>query len=248
MKLTIIQSEQDFFEEAAERIATQIEKKPDSVIGLATGRTTSGIHAALARRYSAHPFDTSKVRVFAMDEITNMSRECPASCYYLIYNDVVKPLNIPISNMIMPDPMAKDPVAESKLFEKRLGDLGSVDFQELGIGENGHLGFNQPGTPFESTTWVSWMDDQLYERLCREYSLDRTVPMGGLTIGIKNIMMSEQIMLVANGAHKAKVVADAVRGPITSSLPASVLQLHPHCEFLLDGAAGTLLADWQNRI
>lgn len=243
MKITILPDETTFNEQAALRIAKQFREKPDSLIGFATGRTTGGIHAALARLHQAAPFDASRAMVFAMDEITNMPRECPASCFYLIYNDVVKPLGIPDQNMIMPDPMAPDPEDEARRFERRLMARGKVDLLELGLGENGHLGFNQPGTPFGQTSWVSWMDDSLHDRLCREYQLDRSTRYGGLTIGLKNIMMSRKILLVVNGAHKAEVVREALTGSVDPSLPASILQLHPNCEVLLDEAAGSLVRD-----
>jgi len=241
MKVTILPDDTTFNEQAALRIAQQFREKPDCVIGFATGRTTGGIHAALTRLQQASPFDASRATVFAMDEITNMPRECPASCYYLIYNDVVKPLGIPDENMIMPDPMAPDSEGEARHFERQLIERGKVDLLELGLGENGHLGFNQPGTPFGQTTWVSWMDDSLHDRLCREYQLDRSTRYGGLTIGLKNIMMSRKILLVVNGAHKAEVVRKALTGNVDPSLPASILQLHPNCEVLLDAAAGSLV-------
>lgn len=243
MKVTILPDETAFNEQAALRFAQQFREKPDSLIGFATGRTTGGIHAALARLHQALPFDASGATVFAMDEITNMPRECPASCFYLVYNDVVKPLGIPDENMIMPDPMAPDSEDEARHFEERLTHRGKVDLLELGLGENGHLGFNQPGTPFGQTTWVSWMDDSLHDRLCREYQLDRSTRYGGLTIGLKNIMMSRKILLVVNGAHKAEVVRKALTGSVDPSLPASILQLHPNCEVLLDAAAGSLVKD-----
>lgn len=244
MKVTILPGETTFFEQAALRFAQQLREKPDSLIGFATGRTTGGIHAALARLHQAEPFDATRATVFAMDEITNMPRECPASCFYLIYNDVVKPLGIPDENMIMPDPMSLDPAGEARSFEQRLIARGKVDLLELGLGENGHLGFNQPGTPFGQTTWISWMDDSLHDRLCREYQLDRSTRFGGLTIGPKNIMMSRKILLVVNGAHKAEVVRRALTGDIDPSLPASILQLHPNCEVLLDEAAGSLVREF----
>jgi glucosamine-6-phosphate deaminase len=137
----------------------------------------------------------------------------------------------------MPPTRSDDFAAEARLFEQRIAERGGVDLQFLGIGENGHLGFNQPGTPFESTAWHSRMDSQLEARLRRESQTPDDVFLGGLTLGIKNIMHSRKIVLAANGAHKARIVAAAVNGPATPAVPASVLQLHPDCEFILDPAA-----------
>ncbi|MDR1569496.1 MAG: glucosamine-6-phosphate deaminase [Oscillospiraceae bacterium] len=241
MNITVINGEQMFYATAAERIAEQMRNKPASVIGFSTGRTTSGIHAELAKIYNRQPFDTSKLTVFAVDEITNMPRECPASCYYLIYNDVVKPLNIPMENFIMPDPMADDIEAECLRYENAVNSRGQVDLLELGLGENGHLGFNQPGTPFDSSARLSWMEEQLHDRLCKQYDIDTTIPFGALTLGIKNIMLCRKILLVANGSNKADVVERLATGRITTDLPCSILSLHPNCDCLLDELAAVAL-------
>ncbi len=242
MKITILDNEQAFFSRAAFRIASEMAANPKALMGLSTGRTTTGIHAALASLYSQYPFDTSGLTVFAVDEITNMPRECPASCYYLLLQQVVKPLGIRPENFIMPDPMAANAEAECRDFARRVRRRGETSLQVLGIGENGHLGFNQPGTPFGREAWMSVMDESLDERLRRENNIAPDVPMGGLTFGIRDIMSrSEKILLVANGAAKAQVVEQALFGPVTEALPASVLQLHPDCEVLLDKAAGALV-------
>lgn len=237
MKITIAKSLDDFYKQSAERIASKIIEKPKSIIGLSTGRTTGGIHKALVELYREKPFDTSQVTVFGLDEVTNISRECKASCYWLLLNQVVEPLGIPLSNFIMPDPFAKDLQRECRKFEDRVSNDNASDLQMLGIGENGHIGFNQPGTLFGSTTWISYLDDSLYERLRRENNIAPDVKMGGLTLGIKNIMWSKKIVLVASGKNKADIIEKALFGPVSENVPASVLQLHPDCEAILDPEA-----------
>jgi len=237
MKITITKNLDDFYFQSAERIAHKIIEKPKSIIGLSTGRTTSGIHKALVERYKEKPFDTSQVTVFGVDEVTNIGRECKASCYWLLLNQVVKPLGIPLSNFIMPDPFAKDLESECKKFENRISNDNAADLQMLGIGTNGHIGFNQPGTPFGSTTWISFLDESLDERLRRENNIATDVKMGGLTLGIKNIMWSKKIVLVANGKSKAEIIEKALFGPVSEDITASVLQLHPECEVILDQEA-----------
>lgn len=241
MRITYTNSTEEFYFVTAKRIADMIKRKPDSVIGLATGRTTIGVHKALCEIYRSDPFDTSCVTVFGMDEITNLSRDFPGSCYYMLLNQVVKPLNIPMSNFLMPPVYSDDFGRECRAFEAAIEAKGGVDLQILGIGENGHLGFNQPGTPFDSTTWISRMDEKLDERIRRESGSSPEADLGGFTIGIKNIMMSRSIVLAANGSGKAEIVNKALNGPVSPEIPASVLQLHPFCETILDPDAAALV-------
>ena len=113
--------------------------------------------------------------------------------------------------------------------------------QILGIGVNGHIGFNQPGTAFGQTTWTSVMEPWLYERIRAETGSPEGAPLGGVTLGIKNVMQSKRILLAANGTPKAEILCAAVHGPVTEDVPASVLQLHPDCDVYADAAAGALL-------
>jgi len=241
MKVTIARTEAEFFETVAWRIIAQILHKPDSLIGLATGHTTKGVHEVLSDIYKQHPFDTSRVTVFGLDEITNLPRDYPGSCYFRILNQVVRPLGISERNFLMPQNLADDLDLEARLYKEQITALGQVDLQILGIGENGHIGFNQPGTSFESRAWHSRMDSALEARVHRESRTPDSVHLGGLTLGIQNIMHSRKIILAANGAHKAKIVAAALKGPITTQIPASILQLHPNCEAILDREAAALL-------
>ena len=241
MRITYTNSTEEFYYVTAARIADMIKRKPDSVIGLATGRTTTGVHEALCEIYRSRPFDASKVTVFGMDEITSLSRDFPGSCHYMLLNQVVKPLNIPMDNFLMPPVYSEDFGRECREFEAAIDARGGVDLQILGIGENGHLGFNQPGTPFESVTWISRMDEKLDERIRRESGSSPDADLGGFTIGIKNIMMSRSIILAANGSNKAEIIYKALRGPVCPEVPASVLQLHPFCETILDPDAAAML-------
>jgi glucosamine-6-phosphate deaminase len=243
MRITITRSEIEFYNAVAWRIIAQILKKPDSLIGLATGRTIEGVYAVMREIYHQHPFDTSRVTVFGLDEITNLPREYPGSCYFRILNQVVQPLGIAEQNFLMPPSLSDDFEADARRYEEQIAARGKVDLQILGIGENGHIGFNQPGTPFESRAWHSKMDSALEARVRRESQTPDNVYLGGLTLGIQNIMHSRKIILAANGAHKAKIIAAALKGPVTTVVPASVLQLHPDCEAILDPAAAAKLIE-----
>lgn len=241
MKILIQKEEQAFFEAVAWQIARQIIIKPDSLIGLSTGRTTGPIHKALAEIYKAHPFDTSRVCFFGLDEVTNVSRDYFGSCYYMLLHEVIEPLEIPMEHYIMPPTTSTDWAADCTRFEEALAARGQVDLQILGIGGNGHIGFNQPGTAFGQTTWTSVMEPWLYERIRTETDSPEGAPLGGVTLGIRNVMQSKRILLAANGTAKAQILRAVVQGPVTEEVPASVLQLHPDCDIYLDAAAGALL-------
>ena len=238
MRITVANSLKEFYSLSAWRIARAIIEKPDAVIGLATGRTTGGIHAALSALWAEHPFDTSHVTVLPMDEVTGVDRTFAGSCYDMILREVVQPLHIPMEHFLNLPTRSDDFDRDCRAFEAEIARRGGVDLQVLGIGENGHLGFNQPGTPFGAVSWHSRMDEQLEARLRRESGAAPEDVLGGVTLGMRNIMMSRNILLVANGAHKRQLVKQALLGPVTEQVPASVLQLHPFAEAILDPEAG----------
>jgi glucosamine-6-phosphate deaminase len=211
------------------------------VIGLSTGQTTGNMHAIVSEIYKLHPFETSNVTIYNVDELTNLPREYSGSCYTMIKTQLCDHINIPEQNFIMPPTLSDDFEAECVKFEDELVRRGGMDLQMLGIGWNGHIGINQPGTPFESRTWVSPMDPIFEERVRRETGVGPDHKLGGLTLGIKTIMQTRKIVLIAKGKNKAEIIKKAVYGPVTIDIPASVLQLHPNCEVLLDPEAASLL-------
>ena len=241
MKITIAKNEKEFDVTAAWRIIAQMLEKPNSVIGLSTGQTTINMHAIVSHIHTQYPFDVSRITLFNVDELTNLPREYSGSCYTMILNQIAGPLGIPEENFIMPPTLSNDFEAEAILFEKRLSERGGADLQMLGLGANGHIGINQPGTPFESETWVSPMDPDFEARVRRETKVPDNIILGGLTRGIKNIMHTRRLILVVKGLHKAEIVEKAILGPVTTDIPASIVQLHPNCEILLDADAASRL-------
>ena len=241
MKITVTADEREFDTIAAWRILGQILEKPNSVIGLSTGQTTGGLHKIVSDIYEQYPFPTDQTIFFNVDELTNLDRSYRGSCYSMIYNQIVKPLHIPEEHFIMPPTISDDFERECEVFEERLASFGGADLQMLGIGWNGHIGINQPGTPFERQTWVSPMDPVFEKRVRSETGVADDYPLGGLTRGIVNIMQTRKIILIAKGEHKAEIIRKALLGPITPDIPASVIQLHPNCEVLLDKAAASLI-------
>lgn len=243
MKVTIARDEHEFDVMAAWRIIGQMLAKPDSVIGLSTGETTKNMHAIVSDIYGKYPFDTSRVTLFNVDELTNLPRSYAGCCYTMIEEQIARPLHIPEERFLMPPTIAADYEAECRKFQKALEDAGGIDLQMLGLGMNGHIGINQPGTPFGSETWVSPMDPIFEARVRKETGVAPEHELGGLTLGVRTIMHARRIVLIAKGAHKAEIVRKMLKEPVTEDIPASVLQLHSNCEFLLDAAAAKYVTD-----
>lgn len=241
MKITICKNEHEFDVAAAWRIIGQMLIKPDSVIGLSTGQTTKNMHAIVSDIYRKYPFDTSRVTLFNVDELTNLPRSYAGCCYTMIAKQIARPLDIPDERFLMPPTLSDDFERECRDFQRSLEDRGGIDLQMLGLGYNGHIGINQPGTPFGSETWVSPMDPVFEAKVRRETGVGEDYPLGGLTLGVRTIMHARRIVLIAKGAHKAEIVRQMLLGPVTEDIPASVLQLHPNCEFLLDADAASKL-------
>lgn len=239
MNIIIEKDEKAFDTAAAWKIIMQMLVKPDAVIGLSTGQTTGGMHKIVSDIYCQYPFDVSNVTIFNVDELTNLDRSYAGCCYTMIYEQLVKNIGIKEENFIMPPTISDDFEAECVKFEAELEKRGGVDLQMLGIGMNGHIGINQPGTPFESTTWVSPMDPVFEARVRRETGVADDYELGGLTRGIKNIMQTRHIVLIAKGKGKADIIEQALFGPVSTDLPASVVQLHPNCDVLLDADAAS---------
>lgn len=241
MKISIVKGEAEFDRVAAWRIIGEMLQNPKAVIGLSTGATTKNMHLIVGEIYKQFPFDVSGVTLFGLDEVTNVPRKYEGACYTMLKTQIIDLLGIKDENFIMPPTISNDFEKECILFQKALEERGGIDLQILGLGKNGHLGFNQPGTPFESETWVSRMDEVLETRIRKETNSPAEKDLGGLTLGIKNIMHSRKIVLAAKGAEKAEIVKQMLQGPIITDVPASILQLHPNCEFLLDTEAAKKL-------
>ena len=201
------------------------------------------MHAIVSKIFSQYPWDVTNITLFNVDELTNLPREYAGSCYTMILNQLAGPLGIPEENFIMPPTISDDFEAECLLFEKRLQERGGADLQMLGIGANGHIGINQPGTPFNSETWVSPMDPDFEARVRRETQVPPETVLGGLTRGIKNIMHTRKLILIAKGEHKSEIIEKAIFGPVTTDIPASIVQLHSDCEILLDAAASSRIVN-----
>ncbi|MEO7348663.1 MAG: glucosamine-6-phosphate deaminase [Terrimesophilobacter sp.] len=224
--------------EAGEIAANEIEKvilrKPDAVLGLATGSTPLTTWNALA----AKNLDLAKVRGFALDEYVGLPPNHPESYRSVIDREVIGPLGL--TRALVHVPADSGPIhAAGMEYESAIDAAGGIDLQVLGIGRTGHIGFNEPGSSFTSLTRVKTLSEQTRRDNARFFDSLDDVPMHCVTQGLGTILRSRHLVLLAFGAAKAEVIAAAVEGPQTSSLPASVIQLHPHVTVIVDEAAAT---------
>lgn len=233
MNIHIVNNEIQFDNRAAWKLLKAM-LEPGTVIGLSTGKTTGNLHRTAANLYKQSPFDISTITFLGIDEITNIPRDFRGACYTMIKEELLNSLDLPEENFIMPPTISDDFEKECRIFQEKIENKGGIDILFLGIGDNGHLGFNQPGTSFEQETWVSQMDEKLESRIRKETGTPSDISLGGLTLGLKNIMHARKIVLLAKGISKAEILYKTIYGPITTAVPASILQLHPNCEFLLD--------------
>ena len=242
MRITIEKNEQAFDLAAAEKIVQQIKEKPESVIGLSTGRTTGNMHQLVAQIHRHQPFDASRATFFGVDEVTGVPRSYSGACYTMLKREIIDDLGVDEDHFLMLPTESDDLAADCQHFSDELQHKGGIDLLILGLGENGHLGFNQPGTSFESTVGKGSMDSALENRIRRETGVPAEHPLGGVTLGLSDIMQARRILLVVKGTSKAEIVKQVLYGPVDTNVPASILQRHPHCEVLLDADAASCLS------
>lgn len=222
---------------AAGIVSAQIIMKPDCVLGLATGSTPLGLYKQLIEWYRNGDLDFSGVRTVNLDEYKGISRENDQSYYYFMHQNLFDHVNIPIENTHLPNGMELDSEKECRRYEELIQSMGSVDLQLLGIGHNGHIGFNEPADAFDKLVHCVNLTQSTIEANKRFFASAEEVPKQAYTMGIQTIMRSKKILIIANGEGKADVVRDAFFGPITPRVPASVLQLHNDVTLVADEAA-----------
>ena len=222
---------------AAGIVSAQIIMKPDCVLGLATGSTPVGLYKQLIEWYRNGDLDFSGVRTVNLDEYKGISRENDQSYYYFMHQNLFDHVNIPAENTHLPDGMEPDSEKECRRYEELIQSMGSVDLQLLGIGHNGHIGFNEPADAFDKQVHCVTLTQSTIEANKRFFASAEEVPRQAYTMGIQTIMRSKKILIIANGEGKADIVRDAFFGPITPMVPASVLQLHNDVTLVADEAA-----------
>ena len=219
---------------AADLLENQIKEKKDSVVCFATGSTPVLMYKKLIEKYNAGQLDFSDVTAFNLDEYYPISRENSQSYYHFMHENLFSSINIKEDRRFLPNGETQDIQAECKSYDKRILEYGGIDFQILGIGRNGHIGFNEPQDFFEAGTHMVELDKDTIDANARFFASSDEVPKRAITMGIKSIMMSRKILMLATGLDKAEAIYNAFFGPITPQVPASILQLHPNIAVLVD--------------
>jgi glucosamine-6-phosphate deaminase len=223
--------------QAANILSAQVILKPDTVLGLATGSTPVGMYRQLIDWYEKGDVDFSQVRTVNLDEYVGLAPTHDQSYRRFMQVNLFDHINIDPANTNVPNGLAKDLKAECQRYDLLIDSLGGVDFQVLGMGHNGHIGFNEPAEDFATGTHVVSLTDDTIDANARFFASRDDVPRQALTMGIKAIMRAKHILLLVSGAEKADALKAALTGPVTPTVPASILQLHQHVSLVADEAA-----------
>ncbi len=239
MKIIITKNYEEMSDKAFEIMASVLDKKPDAVIGLATGTTPIGLYSRMIEDCK-NGRSYSKVRTANLDEYYGIEPSNPQSYVSFMRDKLFNHIDIDLANTHIETSNASDPKAECDKYTALLEKMPR-DIQVLGIGSNGHIGFNEPGTPFGSNTHIVDLTESTIKDNSRLFNSIDEVPTQALTMGIKNVMQAKKIIILANGKNKAKAVYDAIKGEVSEACPASILQLHPDCTFICDNDAAELI-------
>jgi len=238
MKIIIFDHQQAVAEAAAALIQEGWKRKPDLVLGLAAGRTPLELYRLLVEFYHQGKIDFSRMRVFGLDEFFGLERTHPLSFAAYFEENLFRHVNLPPDNIHLLDGKADNVEAHCRWYEAMIQRCGGIDIQLLGLGQNGHLGFNEPGSSFGSRTRLQALSE---ETMAVQASLFQaqgmTPPQASLTMGLATILEAKNILLLVTGEEKARILPQALEGPLTASVPASCLQLHSSVFVLLDEAA-----------
>lgn len=226
---------------AAEKIINLVKKKPNAELGLATGGTPEGVYNLLIQDHQVNGTSYKQVRTVNLDEYIGLPKEDPNSYYTFMKEKLFNHIDILPENTHVPNGMADDANAEADRYESFVHEIGGVDLQILGIGHNGHIAFNEPGTSFDSKTHVIDLTDETRQANARFFNSIDEVPTKAITMGIHTIMDSKEIILLASGASKAEALKKLVHGEVTEQFPASILQKHSHVTIIADEAALQLI-------
>lgn len=241
MRIIVTEDYEGLSIETARIIAGQLALIPRSVLGLATGGTPLGTYQKLIDYHHQHHLDFSQATSFNLDEYVGVATDNPHSYHAYMFKNLFDAINIHRKNIHIPNGMAGDLERECAAYETAIENAGGIDLQLLGIGNNGHIGFNEPDLSFEAITHVVKLDDQTIRANARFFSRPEEVPQYAVSMGIKTIMRARTILLLANGSGKADVIHQALFGEISPRIPASILQLHPNVIVVLEQDAATKL-------
>ncbi len=227
MKIIETNNYQETSKIAADIVAEQILNKGDSVLGLATGSSPEGMYAELVAMNQAGKIDFSGITSVNLDEYFGLAPENDQSYRYFMNHHLFDHVNIRKECTYVPDGLTKEPEKECEEYDRRIEELGGIDLQVLGMGLNGHIGFNEPGDCFPVGTHLVTLEDSTIEANSRFFASKEEVPTQALSMGMKSIMCAKKILMIVHGKAKYETLMKAINGPVTPWLPASILQLHP---------------------
>jgi len=231
MKFIAVKSYDDMSEIAANLIAAQVICKPTSVLGFATGSTPVGTYEKLIDRYEKGLLDFSSITTFNLDEYCGLTDTDPNSYHCFMMDNLFSHINTPVSSIHLPSGIADDMNEECERYDKAIEAAGGIDLQLLGIGNNGHIGFNEPDDIFHNNTWVVELAESTIEANKRFFEDSSMVPRSAVTMGIKTIMSAKQVIMLA-GPEKAPIVNELRKNICTPAVPASILHYHQNCLFI----------------
>lgn len=225
----------------AEFVAEIVRNKPDAVLGLATGSTPLGLYVELIRLHQEEGLDFSKVTTFNLDEYYGLLPGHDQSYHYFMQSNLLDHINISPAKINVPSGLASNVEAFCENYERMIADAGGIDVQILGIGVDGHIAFNEPGSSLSSRTRLKTLTEETIEDNARFFSRPEEVPRFAITMGIGTILEARKCIMLASGLRKAAVIAEAVEGPVTAQITASALQLHSDVIVIVDEEAGSSL-------
>lgn len=248
MRIIVCENYELLSKKAAQIVASQIILEPKSIIGLATGSTPIGMYKNLIQMYKDGLIDFSKTKTFNLDEYYKLSVDSNQSYHYFMYENLFNHINIKEENIFIPNGMSNDIDIECILYDKKIDDNGGIDIQVLGIGNNAHIGFNEPTINFNKGTHIVTLDDSTRKANARFFNNLDEVPKKAITMGTGSIFKSKKIMLLASGKNKAKAIYNTVCGKVTPEVPSSILQFHKDVILILDKDAASLLNKYDYEI
>lgn len=241
MKIYKAKDYNDMSRKAANILSAQVIMKPDAVLGLATGSTPLGTYSQLIEWCKKGDIDFSNVTTVNLDEYKGLTRDNPQSYYRFMCENFFDHINIDKKNVNVPDGTQENSEIECERYNNVIRSVGGIDMQLLGIGDNGHIGFNEPGCAFETETHCVKLTESTINANSRFFESIDEVPKEAYTMGIKSIMQAKKILLIASGENKAKALSEAICGPVTPQNQASILQLHNDVTIVADEAALSLV-------
>lgn len=241
IKLIRARDYKDMSRKAANIISAQVILKPDCVLGLATGSTPIGTYRQLIEWYEKGDLDFSHVKTVNLDEYKGLMRDNSQSYYYFMMENFFKHINIDLNNINIPDGTISDPKEACEAYDRALEEAGDIDLQLLGLGKNGHIGFNEPSDIFTMKTTCSQLAESTIQANSRFFEHIEEVPRQAYTMGIGQIMSAKRILVVANGKEKAPILKRLMEGPVTPTVPASILNFHKNATIVADEEALSLL-------